>query len=54
MTVIGVDYHCALYGISKSKATQLLENSILEEHGYIYDIYIHDLQVLNFLTIELL
>ena len=35
ITVRGVDYHCVIYDVSKSKAIHLLENSILENCGYI-------------------
>ena len=35
ITVKNVDYCCFLHNISKSEAINLLENSILEDHGYI-------------------
>ena len=30
-----VDYRCIIHNISKSEATKLLENSVLEDCGYI-------------------
>ena len=35
ITVKGVDYHCIIFYISKSDATNLLENSVLDDIGYI-------------------
>ena len=35
ITVKGVDYHCIIFDISKSDATNLLENSVLDDIGYI-------------------
>ena len=35
ITVKNVDYHCIMYNISKSEAINLLENSVLEDRGYI-------------------
>ena len=35
ITVKNVDYHCIIYNISKSEAVNLLENSVLENRGYI-------------------
>ena len=35
ITVKGVDYHCIIHGISKPDAINLLENSALEDWGYI-------------------
>ena len=35
ITVKGVAYHCIIHGISKSEAIHLLENSVLEDRGYI-------------------
>ena len=35
ITVKGVDYYCIIHEISKSKASHLLENSMLEDRGYI-------------------
>ena len=34
-TVKNVDYRCIILNISKSKAINLLENSVLEDHRYI-------------------
>ena len=33
--VKGVDYFCIIYDISKPDAIHLLENSVLDDHGYI-------------------
>ena len=35
ITVKNVDYRCIMYNISKSEATNLLQNSVLEDRGYI-------------------
>ena len=35
ITVKNVDYRCIIYNISKSEAINLLENSVLEDRGYI-------------------
>ena len=35
VTVKCVDYCCIIHNISKSEATHLLENFLLEDHGYI-------------------
>ena len=35
ITVKNVDYHCIIHNISKSKAINLLENSVLEDRRYI-------------------
>ena len=35
MTIKNVDYRCVIHSISKSKAINLLENSVLENGGYI-------------------
>ena len=35
MTVKNVDYRCIIHNISKSEAINLLENSVLENRGYI-------------------
>ena len=35
ITVNNVDYHCIIYNISQSEATNLLESSVLEDRGYI-------------------
>ena len=35
ITVKGVDYCCIFYDISKSEAIHLLENSVLDDLGYI-------------------
>ena len=35
ITVENVDYGCIIYSISKSEATNSLQNSVLEDHGYI-------------------
>ena len=34
ITVKNVDHNCIMHNISKSKGFNLLENSILEDHGY--------------------
>ena len=36
ITVKNVDYRCIIHNISKSKAINLLENSVLEDRGHIY------------------
>ena len=35
ITVKNVDYPCIIHNISKSEAINLLENSVLEDRGYI-------------------
>ena len=35
ITVKNVDYHCIIHNISKSEASKLLKNSVLEYLGYI-------------------
>ena len=35
ITVTNVDYRCIIHNISKSEAIDLLENSFLEDRGYI-------------------
>ena len=35
ITVKNLDYLCIIYNISKSEAINLLENSVLEDRGYI-------------------
>ena len=35
ITVKNVDYRCIIHNISKSEAVNLLENSVLEDCGYI-------------------
>ena len=35
ITVKSVDYRCIMYNITKSEATYLLENSVLEDRGYL-------------------
>ena len=35
ITVKGVDYCCIIYHFSKSEAIHLLENSVLDDRGYI-------------------
>ena len=35
ITVRNVDYRCIIYNISKSESINLLENSLLEDRGYI-------------------
>ena len=35
ITVKNVDYHCIIHNISKSEASNLLKNSVLENCGYI-------------------
>ena len=35
VTVKGVDYHCIIHDTSKSEAIRLLENSVLDDCGYI-------------------
>ena len=35
ITVKSVDYRCIMYNITKSEATYLLENSVLEDLGYL-------------------
>ena len=34
ITIKNVDYHCIIQNISKSEATNLSENSILKDRGY--------------------
>ena len=31
----GVEYHCIIYGISKSETIHFLEDSLLDDRGYI-------------------
>ena len=38
ISVKNVDYHCIIHNISKSEAINLLENSVLEDRGYIQKI----------------
>ena len=38
ITVKNVDYRCIIHNINKSEAINLLQNSLLEECGYIYKI----------------
>ena len=35
VTIKNVDYRCIIHNISKFEAINLLENSVLEDHGYI-------------------
>ena len=35
----GVDYHCIINDISKSDAIHLLEISLLDDHGYIWNTF---------------
>ena len=35
ITVKNVDYRCITHNITKSEATHLLENSVLEDRGYL-------------------
>ena len=35
ITVKGADYGCIIHNISKSEAIRLLENSVLDDCGYI-------------------
>ena len=35
ITVKSVDYCCIIHDIRKSEAIHLLENSVLDDHGYI-------------------
>ena len=35
ITVKNVDYRCIMHNITKSEATHLLENSVLEDRGYL-------------------
>ena len=35
ITVKGIDYRCIISDITKSEATELLENSVLDYLGYI-------------------
>ena len=35
ITVKNIDYHCIIHDINKSEAINFLENSVLEEPGYI-------------------
>ena len=34
-----VDYCCIVHDISKCEASHLLENSVLDDHGYIQNVY---------------
>ena len=36
LTVTGVDYRCILWGISKNDAANILNNSVLEDKGFLY------------------
>ena len=42
MTVKMVDYCCIIHDISKSEGIHLLDNSILNDCGYIYKIHIQE------------
>ena len=44
ITIKNVDYRCITHNISKSKAKNLLENSVLKNGGYIY-IYIYIINI---------
>ena len=35
IVIKGVDYHCIIHDISKSEEILLLENSVLDDPGYI-------------------
>ena len=35
ITVKNVNYSCILYNINKSESIHILENFVLEDHGYI-------------------
>ena len=35
ITIKGADYRCIIYGVSKSDAIHLLENSVLDDRGFI-------------------
>ena len=35
ITLKNADYRCIIHNISKSKAINLLENSVLKDHGYL-------------------
>ena len=35
ITVKGLDYHCIIHDINKSKAIHLLDDSVLDDRGYI-------------------
>ena len=41
ISVKNVDYRCIIHNISKSEAINLLENSVLEDRGYIQKILWH-------------
>ena len=47
--VKGIDYHCIIHNISKSDAINSLENSILDDRGYIKLINIEN-KVCNYLV----
>ena len=49
ITVKGVDYFCIIHHITKSKAIHLLENSVLEECGYIENVCQRNQWVYNYL-----
>ena len=46
ITIKRVDYCCIIHDISKSKAIHLLENSVLDDRGYIK--YLAKKSILNF------
>ena len=39
ITAKGVDYQCIIHGISKSEPIYLLENFVLDDRGYIWNVY---------------
>ena len=39
ITVNGVDYRCIIHDISRSEATHLLENSVFDDGGHIWNAY---------------
>ena len=47
ITVKGVEYCCIIYDISKSEVTNLLENSLHEDCGYIYKTQIKKINIKN-------
>ena len=47
ITVKNVYYCCIIHDINKSEAINLLENSMLEDHGYIEKLHIQEINIKN-------
>ena len=51
ITVKGVGYCCIIHDISKSEAIHLLQNSVLDDCGYIYKIHVKEINIENSLQL---